>query len=72
MPKGDVWYELPGGPAMAGKMPPPPCASRAFPILGPTGGSVHSSHSTAFLWEEASFPQERPLELGLGSQLCFS
>lgn len=39
MPKGDVWYELPGGPAVAGKMPPPPCASRAFSILGPAGGS---------------------------------
>lgn len=24
VPKGDVWYELPSGPEMAGKMPPPP------------------------------------------------
>lgn len=44
-------------PAMAGKMPPPPCARKAFSCWGRLDVRVHSSHSRAFLWEEASFPQ---------------
>lgn len=33
---------------------------------------MHSLHSRAFLWEEASFPQERPLIGGLGNRLRFT
>lgn len=49
MPKGDVWYELPGGPAALrwlGKC-----------LLHPGAGleaAVHSLHSRAFLWEGGS------------------
>lgn len=72
MPRGDVCNGFPGGPVaqqslrLLGK-----CAHRPGLPRHPDPGTplevpVHSLHSGAFLWEEASFPQERPLAGGWG------